>query len=82
VPRKKREIRADYRAHGFVQLPRRGKGSHTVFKHPLVATVYTVAGADGDDAKPYDEKDVREAIQAAQAAEQAASTEEQTGKDQ
>lgn len=72
MPRKKREIRAEYRAHGFVQLPRRGKGSHTVFQHPLLAGTYTVAGGEGDDARPYDEKNLREAIEAAQAAEQAA----------
>ena len=76
MPRKKREIRAEYRAHGFVQLPRRGKGSHTVFQHPLVAATYTVAGGDGDDARPYDEKNLREAIEAAQAAERAARSEQ------
>jgi hypothetical protein len=43
-----------------------------MFQHPLVAGTYTVAGGDGDDARPYDEKSLREAIEAAQAAERAA----------
>jgi hypothetical protein len=40
---------------------RQGKGDHLNYTYPLVGRVFTVDGADGDDAKPYDEKTVREA---------------------
>ena len=36
---------------GFKQLP--GKGSHTNWIHPLYS------GKDGNDAKPYQEKEIR-----------------------
>ena len=39
---------------------RPGKGSHTVWKHTaLPGFEITLAGKDGDDAKPYQEKDVQ-----------------------
>ena len=60
MPRKKRDIRRDYRRAGFIEDP--GKGSHTVFRHPLVQKSYAVAGHDGDDAKRYDEDNLREAL--------------------
>ncbi len=59
MPRKKRDIRRDYRAAGFSE--RQGKGDHTVFSHPLVRKHYAVDGADGKDAEHYDEKHLREA---------------------
>lgn len=62
MPRKKREIRQDYHKAGFTEVP--GKGSHTVFRHPLVKRNYPVAGHDGDDAKKYDEDNLHEALQA------------------
>jgi hypothetical protein len=34
-------------------------GSHTVWTHPLTSERFTAAGSDGDDAKPYQEKQVR-----------------------
>jgi predicted RNA binding protein YcfA (HicA-like mRNA interferase family) len=46
-----------------------GKGSHTKWKHPLVAGAVNLPGADGDDAKAYNERDVAEAIRKAQEAE-------------
>lgn len=59
MPRKKREIRADLRHMGFVQTA--GKGSHTKFKHPKLSYMIVVSGADGDDARQYDEDNVRQA---------------------
>ncbi len=38
---------------------RPGKGSHTVWGHTLVPDTVTLSGADGDDAKPYQEREVR-----------------------
>lgn len=46
---------------GFTELP--GKGSHTNWVHPLYAGKITISGKDGADAKPYQEKEVRQAIE-------------------
>jgi predicted RNA binding protein YcfA (HicA-like mRNA interferase family) len=59
MPRKKRDIRADYRKAGFNE--RQGKGDHVVYSHPLLKESYAVAGVDGKDALPYDEKNLRKA---------------------
>ena len=61
MPRKKREIRAEYRRLGFVEVKGGGKGSHTKYKHPKLPGAVTIAGADGDDAKPYDEQRLAQA---------------------
>ena len=34
MPRKIRQLIADLHRAGFVELPRRGKGSHSMWKHP------------------------------------------------
>ena len=68
MPRKIRQLKADLRRAGFAMRP--GKGSHTVWEHPLVPDDLTLAGHDGDDAKPYQEKDVRTFVQAAHQAEE------------
>ena len=60
MPRKKRDIRRDYRKAGFTE--RQGKGDHTVFSHPLLPQNYAVDGVDGHDAKPYDEVKLRNAL--------------------
>jgi predicted RNA binding protein YcfA (HicA-like mRNA interferase family) len=65
MPRKLRELRADLRKHGFVRLKGRGKGDHEVWKHPTGARV-GLDGKDGQDAKPYQEKQVRAAIEDAE----------------
>lgn len=62
MPRKIRELKADLRASGFGE--RSGKGSHTVWHHPLIGGHIVVAGNDGDDAKRYQERAVRAAIAA------------------
>ena len=48
------------RKAGFVSRP--GKGSHTVWTHVLLIDTITISGADGDDARPYQEKDVRNVL--------------------
>ena len=48
----------------FQQVP--GKGSHTNWIHSLCVGKLTVSGKDGSDAKSYQEKAVREAIQEVQ----------------
>jgi predicted RNA binding protein YcfA (HicA-like mRNA interferase family) len=62
VPRKIRQLKSDLRRAGFMLVPRRGKGSHTVWIHPISGTSVTVSGSDGDDARYYQEQDVRDAI--------------------
>lgn len=64
MPRKLRELRAELRKSGFVLA--RQRGSHQVWQHPALGRDDVVlAGSDGDDAKPYQEKDVRHAIELA-----------------
>jgi predicted RNA binding protein YcfA (HicA-like mRNA interferase family) len=62
VPRKVRQLIQDLRGAGFRQIPG-GKGSHRKFAHPLFAGAVTLSGADGADAKPYQEKQIKLAIE-------------------
>lgn len=64
MPRKIRQLKADFLwKAGFVELPDRGKGSHSVWAHAtLGGRSLTIAGNDGDDAREYLEKQVRQAI--------------------
>jgi len=61
MPRKVRELIADLKKAGFVD--RGGKGDHRTFVHPKVTKPITVSGAEGDDAKQYQERAVRRAIE-------------------
>ena len=61
MPRKVRELIADLEAVGFVN--RGGKGSHRNFLHPKLAKTITLSGNPGDDAKRYQERAVRAAIE-------------------
>ncbi len=55
MPRKVRQLKADLSKAGFSWRP--GKGSHTVWGHPLIPTIeVTISGNDGDDAKRYQDK--------------------------
>jgi len=40
---------------GFTLLPKRGKGSHSYWNHPLLSNPVVLSGKDGNDAKPYQE---------------------------
>ena len=59
MPRKVRQLIADLEKAGFVN--RGGKGSHRNFTHPRGLCV-TVSGQAGEDAKHYQERDVRRAL--------------------
>jgi len=61
MPRKVRQLIADLERAGFVN--RGGKGSHRNFTHPKGLRV-TVSGQAGDDAKHYQERGVRRALDA------------------
>jgi len=60
MPRKIRQLIADLERAGF--LNRGGKGSHRNFTHHKGSRV-TISGNPGQDAKPYQERDVKRAIQ-------------------
>lgn len=61
MPRKIRELIKDLEQAGF--LDRGGRGSHRTFVHPKVPKPITVSGQPGDDAKQYQERAVRLAIE-------------------
>jgi predicted RNA binding protein YcfA (HicA-like mRNA interferase family) len=63
MPRKIRELIVDLEKAGFVN--RGGKGSHRNFTHPDCFIPITISGKPGDDAKPYQERAVRESIEEA-----------------
>jgi predicted RNA binding protein YcfA (HicA-like mRNA interferase family) len=59
MPRKIRELIGDLEKAGFVN--RGGKGSHRNYEH-LKGVRVTVSGRLGDDAKPYQEREVKKKI--------------------
>lgn len=61
MPPKVRELVSDLERAGFVD--RGGKGSHRNFVHPKVSKPITISGAPGDDAKHYQVRAVRRAIE-------------------
>ncbi|XZE22048.1 type II toxin-antitoxin system HicA family toxin [Pirellulaceae bacterium SH449] len=64
MPRKIRELIADLESAGFEN--RGGKGSHRNFTHPKVTGIVTISGKLGDEAKKYQERIVKFAIQESQ----------------
>ena len=61
MARKIRQLIADLQTAGFQLVPG-GKGSHRKFRHSPIAGSLILSGKDGDDALPYQEKQVRNAI--------------------
>ena len=61
MPPKVRELIAELQEAGFTD--RGGKGSHRNFVHPKVTKSITISGAPGDDAKHYQLRAVRRAIE-------------------
>ena len=61
MPPKIRELIAELDRAGFVNCG--GRGSHRNFVHPSVSKPVTISGADGDDAKQYQVRAVRMAIE-------------------
>jgi len=60
MPRKIRQLIKDLEGAGFVN--RGGKGSHRNYLHKK-GVALTISGKIGDDAKPYQEKLVRQKIE-------------------
>jgi predicted RNA binding protein YcfA (HicA-like mRNA interferase family) len=68
MPPEIRELKSMLRKAGFVSEP--GKGSHTKWTHPHYRAVHvTLSGQDGEDAQPYQIREVREALQDARTSE-------------
>lgn len=63
MPKKIRDLIRRLLDAGFVN--RGGKGSHRNFEHPSGARV-TLSGAAGDDAKPYQEREVENKVEEVQ----------------
>jgi predicted RNA binding protein YcfA (HicA-like mRNA interferase family) len=62
MPRKIRELIRDLEHAGFYEISKAGKGSHRKYMHEKYAGAVTVSGKEGDDAKHYQEWQVKEAI--------------------
>jgi predicted RNA binding protein YcfA (HicA-like mRNA interferase family) len=62
MPRKIRELLRELRQADFYELSGAGKGSHRKYIHEKYAGVVTISGKEGDDAKHYQEWQVRKAI--------------------
>ncbi|MFL6215002.1 MAG: type II toxin-antitoxin system HicA family toxin [Blastocatellia bacterium] len=58
MPRKIKELIRDLKAAGFYEISGGGKGSHRKWIHRQYPGAVTLSGKDGDDAKPYQEKQV------------------------
>ncbi len=63
MPPKVRELMAMLEKSGFDA--RSGKGSHRSYSHPDLVKTVTISGKMGEDAKHYQVKEVREALEAA-----------------
>jgi len=63
MPKKIRTLINELEKAGFIN--RGGKGSHRNFMHPS-GIVLTLSGKSGDDAKPYQEKLVKQKIEESQ----------------
>ncbi|CAD5939599.1 type II toxin-antitoxin system HicA family toxin [Planktothrix agardhii] len=62
MPRKIRELKAQILREGFIYLPKRGKGSHQRWRHPLLRKTLTIPGKDGDDVPLYLEKQLEKLL--------------------
>lgn len=63
MPRKIRQLIKDLRKSGFEEIADAGKGSHRKFTHARFHGAVTLSGKDGADAKAYQEKQVKKAIE-------------------
>ncbi len=64
MPRKIRQLIADLEKAGFIN--RGGKGSHRNYTHPNCQQPITISGKIGDDAKTYQERQTKKAIEESQ----------------
>lgn len=64
MPRKIRQLVDDLLQHGFREIPGGGKGSHRKFVHRRFDGAVTLSGKPGDDAKRYQERQLKHALEA------------------
>ncbi|WP_254564583.1 type II toxin-antitoxin system HicA family toxin [Oscillatoria sp. HE19RPO] len=55
-------MKAQIARYGFVYLPKRGKGSHERWRHPLIGKTLTIPGQNGDDVPLYLEKQLEKLL--------------------
>lgn len=63
-----RTLKSSLSKAGFIRLKKRGKGSHTMLRHPANHVVVVVSGKDSKEAKYYQIKALKIAIQQVQQA--------------
>ncbi|ESQ14676.1 MAG: type II toxin-antitoxin system HicA family toxin [Thiohalocapsa sp. PB-PSB1] len=63
MPQKVRDLLKALKAAGFREIAGGGKGSHRKLTHPKYPGAVTLSGSTNDDAKRYQEKQVKQAIE-------------------
>jgi predicted RNA binding protein YcfA (HicA-like mRNA interferase family) len=63
MARKIRQLIKDLMDAGFYEIQGGGKGSHRKFTHVRYSGAVTLSGKPGDDAKPYQERQVQRAVE-------------------
>jgi predicted RNA binding protein YcfA (HicA-like mRNA interferase family) len=63
MARKIRQLIKDLTDSGFREIEGSGKGSHRKFVHARYPGAVTLSGKLGEDAKPYQEKQVQRAVE-------------------
>jgi predicted RNA binding protein YcfA (HicA-like mRNA interferase family) len=63
MPRKIRDLIRELQGVGFYEIRGGGKGAHRKFTHINYPGAVTLSGKSGDDAKPYQERQVKRAIE-------------------
>ena len=63
MPRKLRDLIRDLKNAGFYEIKGGGKGAHRKFVHNEYEGAVTLSGHEGDDAKVYQEKQVKSVIE-------------------
>lgn len=69
MPRKVRQLLKDLLAAGFSEVSGAGKGSHRKLTHPRYAGSFILSGRLGDDAKPYQEQQLKRILESLNEAE-------------
>jgi len=63
LPQNIRDLIKDLKQAGFIEIGGGGKGSHRKFVHEHYPGAVTISGKLGDDAKPYQTKQIRQAVE-------------------
>lgn len=60
---KNRTLKSRLSKAGFFQVPKRGKGSHSLWRHPVYPIAIIHSGKDNSHAKPYQVKTLKLVLQ-------------------